>query len=77
MLAACESLGIPFCERAFSTEELFLADEVLITSTSKLLLAASEIDGMHVGGRDPLQRVRLSLTLFGEFFTFLKKSRKI
>ncbi len=53
LLGLCRSLNIPCIERGFTKEELFFADEVLITSTSKLCLAAESIDGIPVGGGAP------------------------
>ena len=46
MLKVCKRLGIPVIEREFSVYELFKADEVLITSSSKLALLASSVDSV-------------------------------
>ncbi len=40
-------------ERPFTVKELFNADEILITSTSKLCRTVSVIDQKKVGGKDP------------------------
>ena len=53
MIASCARLGIPVRERAFTLPELFSADEVMITSTTKVALAAESVDGVAVGGREP------------------------
>lgn len=53
LLTACKSLGIPTEERPFSTDEMFAADEVLISSAGSLGLAACEIDSVAVGGKAP------------------------
>lgn len=53
LLSACERLGIPYEEKPFSLEELFSADEILISSAGSLGLAAEEIDGIKVGGKAP------------------------
>lgn len=50
MLCLCRRMDIPFTERPFTKAELLDADEVLISSTTKLLLTASHIDGNCVGG---------------------------
>ncbi len=50
ILSACKVLGIPFEERPFTKEELFFADEILISSTTKLVKYASQIDSLSVGG---------------------------
>ncbi len=51
LLIAAKKLGIPCRELPFTLSELYSADEVLITSTTKLLRTVKEIDGVAVGGR--------------------------
>lgn len=51
LLSACEKLAIPTLESPFSLDEMFSADEVLISSAGSLGLAAYEIDGTAVGGK--------------------------
>lgn len=46
-------LGIEVVEKAFSIEDLYAADEVLVTSTTKLICEAKTVDGIAVGGRNP------------------------
>ncbi len=52
MLKVCKRLGIPVIEREFSVYELFKADEVLITSSSKLALRASSVDSVSFHCRE-------------------------
>ena len=40
-------------ERAFQSEELFDADEVIVTSTTKLVREAHTINNINVGGKNP------------------------
>ena len=63
LLDMCQTLGIPVNERAFTLDELMDADEIIITSTSKLCLSVSEIDGKPVGlkDRDTFHRIREAL----------------
>lgn len=51
MLRLCGELGIPVEEREYGVSELVNADEILVTSTTKLCAAACELDGKPVGGR--------------------------
>lgn len=51
LIQHCRKLGIPVDERPFTLKELMEADEVIVSSSSKLGLAASEIDGLPVGGK--------------------------
>lgn len=44
LLFYCERLNIPYKEEPFAKDELYSADEILVTSTTKLALLASEID---------------------------------
>ncbi len=51
LICACRNLQIPVLERAFSYEDLLHADEVLLTSTTKICQRADTIDGHHIGGK--------------------------
>jgi len=53
LLAIAPKIGIPAVEEAFTMDELLGADEVIISSTSKLCLRAVSLDGKPVGGKDP------------------------
>jgi D-alanine transaminase len=68
LLRACRALGIPFREQAFSLQELFEADEVIVTSSSNLCLRADQIDGIRVGGKDYALYNRLREYLLNEFY---------
>lgn len=52
LLAACRTLGIPTEERIYTMDELREADEIIVSSASSLCLAACELDGKAVGGKD-------------------------
>jgi D-alanine transaminase len=49
---AARDLGIPVDERPFSPAELMRADEVIVSSSSKLCKRVGSINGVSVGGRD-------------------------
>lgn len=53
VLELATALGIPVIEEAFSVADLFTADEVIFTSSTRHCLAASTIDGKPVGNRAP------------------------
>ena len=53
LIKACKKLGIGALEYPFTVEELFDADEVIVSSSGSLCLAAEEIDGKAVGGKAP------------------------
>lgn len=67
LIRACEALGIPVREEAFTLDELFAADEVIVTSSSNLCLHADEIDKKAVGGRAPELLEKIRSYLIGEF----------
>lgn len=46
LLKACQKAGIPYSLREFSVSELFDADAVMVTSTTKLIKICTEIDGV-------------------------------
>ncbi len=62
LLMACDRLGVPAEERAFTKEELMDADEVIVSSSSTPGVAVSAIDGQSVGGkaRQLFERIRNS-----------------
>ncbi len=53
LIQLCRAHGVPVEERYISREELFDADEILISSTTTLVRAADRLDGSPVGGRAP------------------------
>ena len=52
LLMAAKENGIQTEERKYTTEELFDADEIIVTSSSKMARGVKSIDGKQVGGRD-------------------------
>jgi len=52
LILACKELGIPVSETPFTLADMIDADEIIVSSSGSLALAACEIDGKIVGGRD-------------------------
>lgn len=75
LIRAAYRAAIPVIERPFTLDELFDADEVIITASSHLCSLASEIDGEPVGGNDPATIRALLDIVFREYFDYcdLKK----
>lgn len=67
LLRKCGELGIPAEERVFTVDELFNADEIIISSCGSFCLRASEIDGRSVGGKAPEILRALQDSLVKEF----------
>ena len=68
LISIGERLGIETAEIPFEKEALFSADEILITSTTKLCLRASFIDGTPVGGGDKSTAERLISEVRYDYF---------
>ena len=48
LIRICKKLEIPVSETPYTLKEMMDADEVLVTSSTKLCVAANEIDGTPV-----------------------------
>ncbi len=53
LIKACKKLGIAVDETPFTMDDLMHADEVIVSSSGSLCLAAEIVDGKPVGGRAP------------------------
>lgn len=53
LISICKKLEIPVSETPYTVKELMEADEILVTSSTKLCVSASEVDGMAVGQKAP------------------------
>lgn len=69
IIKACGQLGIPVAERPYTLDELFAADEVMVSSAGALCLSAENVDGKPVGGKAPQLLKKLQETLLDEFIT--------
>lgn len=69
IIKACGQLGIPVAERPYTLDELFDADEVMVSSAGALCLSAENVDGKPVGGKAPQLLKKLQETLLDEFIT--------
>ena len=69
LLRACRALDIPVLEEPFTLEDLFSADEVLMTISSHPCCRADVIDGRPVGMKDEKNFSRLRKYLVQEFLS--------
>jgi len=53
LIKYCHDYKIPVDETPFTTQDLFQADEVIISSTAAFCVPVSHIDGEQVGGKAP------------------------
>ncbi|MCR4885156.1 MAG: aminotransferase class IV [Clostridiales bacterium] len=63
LLSACRCLGIETQEKPYLLSDLFDADEVIVTSSTKLCRRGDIVDGKPVGGRrgDLYEKIRESI----------------
>ncbi len=66
LLLAAE-LGIPVVEEAFTVDEAFSADELLVVSTSVHGPGVCELEGRPIGGKDP-ERLKKLQSAYRTFF---------
>ncbi len=68
LIDTCLALKIPVSEQPFGVKALLEADEILITSTSKICLRAGAVGGRAVGMRDETRARRIIDALFADFW---------
>ncbi len=69
IISTCNKMNIPVLEEPYFLEQLFDADEVLVSSAGALCLVANEIDGKKVGGRAQGLVEKLQKALLNDFFS--------
>lgn len=67
LIQECRKLNIPVDETPFTVKEMMEADEIIVSSSSKLGLAVCEIDGITVGGKDPETWMKLRDAYYERF----------
>lgn len=69
LIRMCKKLGYAVNEIPYTLDDLMNAEEVLVTSSSKLCMRADTINGKPVGGRQPEMFERIRKALIDEFLT--------
>ncbi len=69
IIKACKEMGVEVFERPYNLDELFAADEILVSSAGALCLSADKIDGKAAGGKAPELLKKLQAKLLDEFMT--------
>ena len=64
-----KELGYEVHEEPYTLDDLFAAEEVMVTSSSKLVCFAEEVDGRKVGGKQPKLRREILDALLEEYLT--------
>lgn len=68
----CTAINVPFIERQFNYEEMIEADEILVTSTTKLCKRVHKIDKHFVGQKDPELSEKICNLIYKDFVDFCK-----
>lgn len=76
LLKLAKKNGISTRQRAFTLEELYQADEVIVTSSGGLCIAADELDGKPVGSKDP-DRLAVLQQAYREYYeNYFREKRR-
>jgi D-alanine transaminase len=70
LIKACYRASVQVIERPFTLEELFDADEVIVTASSVFCQPVNEIDGEPVGGKDPATLQKIGQSVYDEYWRF-------
>lgn len=73
LIKMCKKLEIPVSETPYTLDDLFAAEEVIVTSSSNLCLYANEIDGKPVGGKNQELLAKIRKALLDEFYEATKE----
>ena len=73
LIKICKQLEIPVSETPYTLDDLFNAEEVIVTSSSNLCLHADEIDGKPVGGKNAELLEKIRAALLEEFYEATKE----
>ena len=69
LIKACKALGVAVNEVPFTLEDLRNADEIIVTSSSKLCIFADTLDGQPVGRKSPELMDRIRDWIYNEYET--------
>jgi D-alanine transaminase len=67
LIGACYRLGVTVLEKPFTLAQLLDADEIFVTSSTKFVRCANEIDGAPAGGKAPALRRALQSAVLEEY----------
>lgn len=68
LIRMCKKLEIPVDETAFTLDDLYEAEEVIVTSSSNLCRYANKINDRAVGGKQPQLLEKIRAALMEEFY---------
>lgn len=72
LLHICNELNISYSERPFSVNEMMNAEEVIVTSTTKLCRRVGKISGRIVGGKNEALATSIAKRMYSEYKNFCR-----
>lgn len=72
LISACKKIGISVKEKAFTYDEIFDCDELIVTSAGTFCTPCISIDGKKIGSKAPLTISLLQAELYNEYYEFCK-----
>ncbi|MBQ5801331.1 MAG: aminotransferase class IV, partial [Clostridia bacterium] len=72
LIDRCGELGIPVEEKEFYLDELFDADEIIVSSAGALCVRVRELDGKEVGGKAEELITKLQKVMLEHFYEATK-----
>ena len=69
----CNRIEVPFDEKEFTVDEMISADEILVTSTTKLCKTVGYIDVLPVGGKNTHLATKICKNMYKEYAEFCLK----
>lgn len=67
LLKCARKSGLTISERKYGINELLHADEIILTSSGKIIRAVKSVDGISVGGNDEKNLKKLQDEMYGDF----------
>ncbi len=75
LLEACTALNIPYEEKVYSLQELFDADEIIVSSSTHICRRVKMVDGKLFVGKDSSTFKKLQDYVFNEFYEYTNAKR--
>ena len=67
IIEACHKLQVPCSEEKFNLSDMYSADEIIISSSSKLCRTVKQIEGINVGGKDSDLSAKICFSVYKEY----------
>ncbi len=75
LIQACKRYGIEVLEKKYTLDELIEADEIIVTSSSKMAKGVKSVDAKKVGGKDEKTLRLLQEEIYGDYIKSTKNKK--